>query len=103
MVQRSIGATQHQSALAGAQTCQRQAGRRTEPVLMYILGISCFYHDSAAALIKDGQLVAAAMEERFTRKKNDNGFPALAIDFCLRMAGITGRDLDYAVFYEKPL
>ena len=70
---------------------------------MYILGISCFYHDSAAALIKDGQLVAAAMEERFTRKKNDNGFPALAINFCLRKAGITGKDLDYAVFYEKPL
>ncbi|MEP7289958.1 MAG: carbamoyltransferase [Chloroflexota bacterium] len=70
---------------------------------MYILGISCFYHDSAVALLHDGQLIAAAMEERFTRKKNDNGFPALAIDFCLRKAGITSRDLDYAVFYEKPL
>jgi carbamoyltransferase len=69
---------------------------------MYILGISCFYHDSAVALLKDGQLVAAAMEERFTRLKNDNGFPAHAIDFCLRKAGITGKELDYAVFYEKP-
>jgi carbamoyltransferase len=70
---------------------------------MYILGISCYYHDSAVALLKDGQLVAAAMEERFTRKKNDNGFPSLAIDFCLKKAGITSKDIDYAVFYEKPL
>jgi carbamoyltransferase len=70
---------------------------------MYILGISCFYHDSAAALLKDGELVAAAMEERFSRKKHDNGFPKHAIDFCLKQAGITGADLDYAVFYEKPL
>ncbi|MFN8452592.1 MAG: carbamoyltransferase [Anaerolineae bacterium] len=70
---------------------------------MYILGISCFYHDAAAALIEDGRIVAAAMEERFTRKKHDNGFPKQAIDFCLRQAGITGADLEYAVFYEKPL
>ncbi len=70
---------------------------------MYILGISCFYHDSAAALIHNGELVAAAMEERFSRKKHDNGFPAQAIAFCLKQAGITGADLDYAVFYEKPL
>ncbi len=70
---------------------------------MYILGISCFYHDSAAALIEDGKLVAAAMEERFTRKKNDNGFPEKAIAFCLKQAGITGADLEYVVFYEKPL
>lgn len=70
---------------------------------MYILGISCFYHDSAAALIHDGKLVAAAMEERFSRKKHDNDFPIQAINFCLRQAGITGADLDYAVFYEKPL
>ncbi len=70
---------------------------------MYILGVSCFYHDSAVALLKDGQLVAAAMEERFSRLKNDNGFPAKAIDFCLNKAGITGQDLDFAVFYEKPL
>ncbi len=70
---------------------------------MYILGISCFYHDAAAALIEDGKLVAAAMEERFSRKKHDNGFPHKAIEFCLKQAGITGADLEYAVFYEKPL
>ncbi len=70
---------------------------------MYILGIACFYHDSAVALLKDGQLVAAAMEERFSRKKHDNSFPQKAIEFCLAQAGITGKDLDYAVFYEKPL
>jgi carbamoyltransferase len=70
---------------------------------MYILGISCFYHDSAVALLQDGHLVAAAMEERFSRKKHDNGFPSKAIEFCLRQAGITGQDLEYVVFYEKPL
>jgi carbamoyltransferase len=70
---------------------------------MYILGISCFYHDSAAALLCDGDLIAAAEEERFSRVKNDSGFPRLAIDFCLKRAGITTRDLDYVVFYEKPL
>ena len=70
---------------------------------MYILGISCYYHDAAAALLQDGMLVAAAEEERFTRKKHDYSFPVNAIDFCLRYAGITGRDLDYVVFYEKPL
>ncbi len=70
---------------------------------MYILGISCFYHDSAAALIHNGDIVAAAMEERFTRKKHDNGFPTKAVEFCLKQAGITGPDLDYVVFYEKPL
>jgi carbamoyltransferase len=70
---------------------------------MYILGVSCYYHDSAVALIQDGMLVAAAEEERFSRKKHDNGFPQQAIDFCLRQAGISGQDLDYVVFYEKPL
>jgi carbamoyltransferase len=70
---------------------------------MYILGISAFYHDSAAALIEDGKIVAASMEERFSRKKHDNSFPALAIQFCLDTAGITADDLDYVVFYEKPL
>ncbi len=70
---------------------------------MYILGISCYYHDSAAALLCDGELVAAADEERFTRKKHDFDFPHNAIDFCLRQAGIGGSDLDYVVFYEKPL
>jgi carbamoyltransferase len=70
---------------------------------VYILGISCYYHDAAAALLKDGILVAAAEEERFTRKKHDNGFPHKAIEFCLAQAGIRVEDLDYAVFYEKPL
>jgi carbamoyltransferase len=69
---------------------------------MYILGVSCFYHDSAAALLQDGVLIAAAEEERFSRKKHDFGFPKHAIDFCLRQAGITARDLEYVVFYEKP-
>lgn len=69
---------------------------------MYILGVSCFYHDAAAALIKDGQLVAAAEEERFSRIKHDYGFPHQAISFCLRQAGVRGEELDYVVFYEKP-
>ena len=68
-----------------------------------ILGISAFYHDSAAALVVDGEIVAAAQEERFTRKKHDPGFPTNAIDFCVKEAGIAHEDLDYVVFYEKPL
>jgi carbamoyltransferase len=70
---------------------------------MYILGVSCYYHDSAVALLKDGELIAAAEEERFSRVKHDNGFPKHAIEFCLKQAGISGSDLDYVVFYEKPL
>ena len=70
---------------------------------MYILGISAFYHDSAAALLHDGELIAAAMEERFSRVKHDNGFPHLAAEFCLQQAGIEAQDLEYIVFYEKPL
>src|SRR5689334_10566228 len=69
---------------------------------MNILGISCFYHDSAAALVKDGMLIAAAEEERFTRIKHDFGFPEQAIAFCLAEAGLTAQDLDYVVYYEKP-
>ena len=69
---------------------------------MYILGISCFYHESAAALLKDGKVVAASAEERFSRKKHDSDFPTRAIDFCLKKAGISAVDLDYVVFYEKP-
>ena len=68
-----------------------------------ILGISAFYHDSAAALVVDGDIVAAAQEERFTRKKHDPGFPALAVEYCLREAGATLGDVDYVVFYEKPM
>lgn len=70
---------------------------------MNILGVSCYYHDAAAALLVDGQLVAAAEEERFTRKKHDSSFPQHAINFCLKQAGLTAADLDYVVFYEKPL
>ncbi|MCL4298893.1 MAG: hypothetical protein KJ077_24365 [Anaerolineae bacterium] len=70
---------------------------------MNILGISCYYHDAAAALLVDGQLVAAAEEERFTRKKHDSSFPKNAINFCLAHSGLTAADLDYVVFYEKPL
>jgi carbamoyltransferase len=69
---------------------------------MNILGISCFYHDSAAALVRDGMLIAAAEEERFSRIKHDHGFPSLAIAFCLEQAGLTPEDLDYVVYYEKP-
>ncbi len=69
---------------------------------MLILGVSCYFHDAAAALLRDGQLVAAAEEERFSRKKHDFGFPENAIDFCLRSAGIQAADLDYLVFFEKP-
>src|SRR6266581_7907737 len=67
-----------------------------------ILGISAFYHDSAAALLIDGKIVAAAQEERFTRKKHDHHFPSNAIEFCLREAGISPVDLDYVGFYDKP-
>ena len=70
---------------------------------MHILGISAFYHDSAAALLRDGDLVAAAQEERFTRVKFDHRFPERAIEYCLREGGIQPGDLDYVVFYEKPL
>src|SRR6266849_5933545 len=69
---------------------------------MNILGISCYYHDAAAALLRDGELVAAAEEERFTRVKHDFSFPKAAIQFCLESAGIKGSDLDYVAFFEKP-
>ena len=69
---------------------------------MYILGISAYYHDSAACLIKDGEIVAAVQEERFTRVKHDSRFPSHAITYCLNEAGITSRKLDYVVFYDKP-
>jgi len=70
---------------------------------MYILGISCYYHDSAAAVLKDGKVVAAVEEERFSREKNDDGFPKLAIDYTMKKAGILGRDLDCVAFYDKPI
>src|SRR5207253_2618815 len=69
---------------------------------MRFLGISAFYHDSAAALVEDGRIVAAAQEERFSRKKFDDRFPRLAIGYCLDAAGIELRDVDYVLFYDKP-
>ena len=70
---------------------------------MNILGISAFYHDSAAALVRDGEIIAAAQEERFTRKKHDNQFPVNAVEYCLQAEGLAAEQLDYVVFYEKPL
>src|SRR5438874_515091 len=70
---------------------------------MNILGISAFYHDSAAALVRDGEIIAAAQEERFTRQKHDFRFPQNAIDYCLKEAGITASELDHVAFYHKPL
>ncbi|MGZ3902041.1 MAG: carbamoyltransferase N-terminal domain-containing protein, partial [Bacteroidia bacterium] len=67
-----------------------------------ILGISAFYHDSAAALLKDGEIIAAAQEERFTRIKHDPAFPANAIKFCLEFSGLTLDQVDTVVFYDKP-
>jgi carbamoyltransferase len=67
-----------------------------------ILGISAFYHDSAAALLVDGKIVAAAQEERFTRKKHDPGFPSAAVQYCLSAGGLAAADIDHVVFYEKP-
>jgi carbamoyltransferase len=72
-------------------------------VTKYILGISAFYHDSAAALLRDGHIVAAAHEERFSRRKHDDRFPRHAVDYCLREAGISRSDLTHVAFYEKPL
>jgi len=69
---------------------------------MRILGISGFYHDSAAALVEDGHIVAAAQEERFTRKKHDSGFPANAVQYCLSEAGVAIEDVDHVAFYDKP-
>ncbi len=69
---------------------------------MNILGISCFYHDSASALVRDGEIIAAAQEERFTRKKHDFDFPINSINWCLDFSNISVKDIDYVVFYEKP-
>lgn len=69
---------------------------------MNILGLSAFYHDSAACLVADGHIVAAAQEERFTRKKHDPGFPAKAAEYCVSSAGLRPADIDYVIFYDKP-
>ena len=70
---------------------------------MIVLGISAFYHDSAAALVRDGVIVAAAQEERFSRTKNDSGFPGGAIAYCLDEAGVTLDEIDFVGFYDKPI
>src|ERR1700722_15047409 len=69
---------------------------------MRLPGISAFYHDSAAALVEDGRVVAAAQEERFTRKKHDASFPSNAISYCLEVAGASLTDIDHTAFYDKP-
>ncbi len=69
---------------------------------MNILGISCFYHDSAACLIQDGKIIAAAQEERFTRKKHDENFPKNAVEYCLKEGNLTIDEIDYVGFYDKP-
>ena len=74
-----------------------------QAIRMNILGISAFYHDSAACLVQDGRIVAAAQEERFTRKKHDADFPRNAAEYCAKAGGISLSDLDYVVFYDKPL
>jgi carbamoyltransferase len=79
------------------------ATARRMPHNRHILGISAFYHDSAAALVDDGEIIAAAQEERFTRKRHDHAFPARAIEYCLREAGIGAEDLAWVAFYDKPL
>ena len=68
-----------------------------------LLGISAYYHDSAAALVVDGEIVAAAQEERFSRRKNDERFPVHAVRFCLKQGGVSLADLDAVVFYDKPV
>src|SRR5215470_12696649 len=73
------------------------------PAKRHILGISAFYHDAAAALIRDGEILAAAQEERFTRKKNDPDFPLHAINSCLEQADLKLADLDTVAFYDKPI
>ena len=70
---------------------------------MIVLGISCYYHDSAAAIIKDGKILAAVEEERFSRKKFDDGFPNQAIDFCLNQANLKSEDIDIIAFYDKSI
>src|SRR5947209_20095236 len=84
------------------------SGRKTSPPRfggppVLILGVSAYYHDAAAALVRDGDVVAAAQEERFTRKKHDADFPANAVAYCLKEAGLTPGDLDWVGFYDKPL
>ena len=70
--------------------------------MTYILGISAFYHDSAAAIIQDGNIISAAQEERFSRKKHDSGYPYNAVEFVLKNSNLNLKDVDSIIFYEKP-
>ena len=89
--------------LWGLTTARPQAPRQVKRSMTTVLGISAFYHDAAATLVVDGNILAAAQEERFTRKKHDAGFPRYAIEYCLAEAGLGAEDLDYVAFYDKPL
>lgn len=82
---------------------QAEPNRELAFMSMKILGLSFDFHDAAAALIDDSGVIAAVQEERFSRKKNDPGLPVHAFDYCLKQAGISAQQLDYVVFYEKPL
>jgi carbamoyltransferase len=84
--------------VGGQASCRADVGKREEGSLIRILGISCYYHDSVT--VSDGQLIAAAMEERFTRLKHDSRFPSAAIRFCLDARGVKAPNRDYLVFYE---
>ena len=85
-------------------SCYIRSGTDTEiSTVTAILGLSAFYHDSAAALIVDGRIVAAAQEERFSRKKHDAGFPSAAVAYCLNEAGLELAEVDFVAFYEKPI
>src|SRR2546425_13023132 len=80
-----------------------RSGHAYSSTVTAILGLSAFYHDSAAALILDGRIAAAAQEERFSRKKHDAGFPSAAVDYCLNEAGLGLDQVDFVAFYEKPI
>src|ERR1041385_9121885 len=88
-----------------ARAVRREGAHSTRRLMApsYVLGISAFYHDSAACLLADGDCVAAAQEERFTRKKGDASFPSRAVEYCLGAAGITLADVAFVGFYDKPL
>src|SRR5215468_8839252 len=88
---------------AAARRAHRPVALPAAVLMAAILGISAFYHDSAACLVRDGEIVAAAQEERFTRKKHDSGFPRHAVAYCLEAGGLSAGELDYVGFYDKPL
>src|SRR6185295_6446189 len=105
-----VGPSEHRNAFPH-RTCMGPAStswlyqpqRDLMPRPTHILGISAFYHDSAACLLRDGEIIAAAQEERFTRKKGDPSFPRHAVDYCLRAGGIGVEELTHVGFYDKPL